>query len=156
MSRIVCEGFELHPEDSSVFDYISHVNFLRRFEWSAREHLHAAGGMVTTLVFRQELIVGRASCRLEFSRSIGSEPLHHEVELTDGEQEETVIVENGHAALPRARCRTRIFHLGIALARSLLRIDFGRFRLHLGAAFLVSVTHWSCPPLPHLSIQIYF
>jgi hypothetical protein len=25
----VCEGFELHPEDSSVFAYISHVNFLR-------------------------------------------------------------------------------------------------------------------------------
>jgi hypothetical protein len=29
MSRIVCEGLELHPEDSSVFDYISHANFLR-------------------------------------------------------------------------------------------------------------------------------
>src|SRR5260370_26814631 len=29
MSRIVCEGFELHPEDSSVFDCISHVDFLR-------------------------------------------------------------------------------------------------------------------------------
>jgi hypothetical protein len=42
MSRIVCEGFELHPEDSSVFAYISHVNFLRarcvHREVSARAH----------------------------------------------------------------------------------------------------------------------
>jgi hypothetical protein len=44
------------------------------------------------------------------------EPLHHEIELTDGEQEKPVIVEYGHGQFGRARVVAHgIFHLAIGL-----------------------------------------
>jgi hypothetical protein len=49
MSRIVCEGFELHPEDSSVFDQISHVIFLRK-RGSGRQRSHV--GARIDIVYR--------------------------------------------------------------------------------------------------------
>ena len=48
------------------------------------------------------------------------EPLHHEVELTDGEQEKPVIVENRHSQFcPAREVADGIFHL--AVGRGALR-----------------------------------
>src|SRR5260370_37149333 len=64
MSRIVCEGFELHPEDSSVFGYISHVNFLRESGPDADVRTLAPG---MDIVYRLSRLAWPASrCRLRF------------------------------------------------------------------------------------------
>ena len=65
MSRKVCEGFELHPEDSSVFDYISHAIFLReRGPGRQRANAGAQDGISSTAssVWRDPPVAaGRAS-----------------------------------------------------------------------------------------------
>ena len=64
ISRIVCEGFELHPEDSSVFDYISHVNFLRESGPGASVRTSAPGLDIVYRFIR--LACPAIRCRLRF------------------------------------------------------------------------------------------
>jgi hypothetical protein len=69
------------------------------------------------------------------------EPLHHEVELTDGEQEKPVVVEYRHGQLCRARDVAEV-RLHIAIGLGAVRVDGGAidrrwFFFALAAAFLV-------------------